>query len=115
MMSEQARGFLREMESSIDPLTSFLEGDEFEFEAKSMVLLEDFKRSYFDFRRSNGFPTIGWTRDHYSTVFQKSGLSVSRMDDQPYKGGLKTGNFILGVRFTPDAQGDQDAMLMSDT
>ena len=112
MMFEQARRFLRDMESAIDPLTSYLECDLFEVDPNGSVLLEDFKRGYFDWRRNNGFPTVGWTKDHYSTAFQHMGIYVQRLENEPYKGGTKTGMFISGMRFAPDADGDDDAMLM---
>ena len=102
MMSAQARSFLTYMEAAIDPLTAFLESDAVERKGDGFILFDDFKRLYSDYRRSNGFPLVPLTRDHFMTVFQSYNIfnrGIVQVDDYNGSGLPKKGEMLQGITF----------------
>ena len=104
LMPQQVRDFIkREMETSMDPLASFLDDGILEFDPQFCLPLDEFKREYFEFRRSNGLGIQAWTRDHWSSSFQSRGLGVQFLQNKECANGMRvTGQFVTGARLRDD-------------
>ena len=110
LMPDQVREFMKAFESAIDPLTSFLDCGRFIFDPSFFMPLDEFKREYFEFRKSNGHSTIGWTKDHYQSTFQSWELSTVRRTLE-YCGNKRCTDWVVGLVIQTDeevAEGMQD-------
>lgn len=105
VLPEAMVAFMKTLETSMDPLTMFLASEQLTIRADVYMPLTDFKRDYFEFRKANGFSSVGWTRDHYETTFLTMGISpvpvrVSRM----FREEMRTTDWINGICATEDVQ-----------
>ena len=102
VMPDMIRGFMQTLETSIDPLTSYLESGRFVFDVDAYMPLDDFKTDYFEYRRANGFPAVPWTRDSYQSCFQSKELFIQRTALE-YGGNMRSRtDFLMGIELAPE-------------
>lgn len=111
ILPEQIVAFLKTLDTGIDPLTSFIDSEDFEHGDDRWVMpLDDFKSAYFEWRKKNGHHQALWTVDHYQHVFSKFDLCVCKHESHMYMGEMKNNiTWIHGIRPVVST-GDEDAM-----
>lgn len=101
LMPDQVRDFMQSFETAIDPLANFMDVERFEYDPSNFMPLDEFKRHYFDYRKANGFPTVTWTRDHYTYTFKALDVGVVR-HTMTYKGRERNTEWIVGLTMRED-------------
>lgn len=61
------------------------------------MLFSEFRDKYVKYRSESGFPKIQLDMDHFRKVFNDHGIVKLSMEERYYKGGLKKGNWLIGV------------------
>jgi len=62
-----------------------------------LMLFSEFRDKYVKYRSESGFPRIQLDEDHFRKVFNDHGIVKLNMQERYYKGGLKRGNWLIGV------------------
>lgn len=96
ILPDEMLGFMKSMEVSMDPLTMFLESGQLTVAPSVYMPINDIKRDYLEFRRTNGFLPTAWTKDHWETTFATMGLHVSRAT-LSYRGETRTIEWVHGI------------------
>ena len=115
ILPPQISEFMKELEDTMDVLTSFVNSDMIELTPKDAdptefyyVSAKDFKREYFEYRRANGHPPVPWTKDHYESILASYGcklkdrsLPYPKADSVP-----KYQDYIIGLRIREEQMDD---------
>lgn len=96
----QIRGFINDMTSQIDPLKSFVGSDTFLLSPDTYMPVEEFKKLYADWRKSNGFSIQPWLPEHYDHTFQVKGISMGNAR-LTYLGEELHAPFLFGIGLAP--------------
>ena len=68
--------------------------------------MDEFKKSYFEWRKNNGHITVAWLEEHYKHVFQTKQIVVVRKQTYLYMGERRTCDYLIGI--CPSGVNDED-------
>ena len=99
VLGTQLMEWFDRVKESSDQLYSFITNGRFIFAPTAYMPLDDFKKEYFEFRRSGGHATVKWNTEHYDAVFQERSLLVETETREypPGSGSTATKKWISGI------------------